>query len=196
MSEAIRIEVDDAEVKAWIVRLVHAAADLSPVLRQIGDQQTAATQLRFREGKGPDGQAWAPLSQRTMLGRLMRAKRNFRRNGVGVRRKDGSLVRRGLASLSAQGRRVAAAGFRPLLDTGTLRNSITRVLEGRGAVIVGTNWGAGSIENGAAIHQLGGRAGRGKSVRIPARPFLGVSDNDRSEILDILRDYFTGAAKP
>ncbi len=34
----------------------------------------------------------------------------------------------------------------------------------------------------ARIHQFGGRAGRGKSVFIPARPYLGISDGDQREI--------------
>ena len=38
----------------------------------------------------------------------------------------------------------------------------------------------------AAIHQFGGRAGRGHRAEIPARPFLGVADEDWGEILDTL----------
>lgn len=40
-----------------------------------------------------------------------------------------------------------------------------------------------------AIHQFGGQAGRGRSVTIPARPFLGVSEAEQSEILAIIQDY-------
>jgi len=31
----------------------------------------------------------------------------------------------------------------------------------------------------ALIHQMGGKAGRGRKVTIPARPYLGLSDNER-----------------
>jgi phage virion morphogenesis protein len=31
----------------------------------------------------------------------------------------------------------------------------------------------------ALIHQLGGKAGRGRNVTIPARPYLGISDNEK-----------------
>ena len=36
----------------------------------------------------------------------------------------------------------------------------------------------------AAIHQFGGLAGRGHVVEIPARPYLGVRDEDWPEIKD------------
>jgi phage virion morphogenesis protein len=39
----------------------------------------------------------------------------------------------------------------------------------------------------AAIHQLGGQAGRGRKVTIPARPYLGVSAADRVRILAVLK---------
>jgi phage virion morphogenesis protein len=42
-----------------------------------------------------------------------------------------------------------------------------------------------------AIHQFGGRAGRGKKVNIPARPFLGVSVVDEREIVDIIQDFLS-----
>lgn len=37
-----------------------------------------------------------------------------------------------------------------------------------------------------AIHQEGGQAGRNKSVTIPARPYLGMSDEDRNAITKLV----------
>lgn len=42
----------------------------------------------------------------------------------------------------------------------------------------------------AAIHQLGGQAGRNKKVTIPARPYLGLSSEDETEIFAIAEDWF------
>ena len=70
-------------------------------------------------------------------------------------------------------------------------------------------WGVNRIY--AAIHQFGGEirakgggalrfklAGGGfatvKKVRMPARPFLGVSDDDAKDILDVLQRRISGAA--
>ncbi|MBF0424325.1 MAG: phage virion morphogenesis protein [Magnetococcales bacterium] len=43
----------------------------------------------------------------------------------------------------------------------------------------------------AAIHQLGGKAGRKQQVTIPARPYLGLSPAGQEEILATLSRYLT-----
>jgi len=45
----------------------------------------------------------------------------------------------------------------------------------------------------AAIHHFGGRAGRGKKALIPARPHLGVSEENRREFVEIIRDHLLKA---
>ena len=42
----------------------------------------------------------------------------------------------------------------------------------------------------SAIHQFGGQAGRGHKATIPARPYLGVSDDDVAAILALVEDAF------
>ncbi len=46
----------------------------------------------------------------------------------------------------------------------------------------------------AAIHQYGGQAGRGGKVNIPARPYLGLSDEDQAEIREATDDWLAGLA--
>lgn len=41
----------------------------------------------------------------------------------------------------------------------------------------------------AAIHQLGGQAGKNKKVEIPARPYLQLIDEDYDEILEETQTY-------
>lgn len=67
-----------------------------------------------------------------------------------------------------------------LTETSRLRDSIAYRAERR-RVRIGTNVVY------AAIHQLGGTAGRG--AKIPARPFLGVNSRDLTELEDIMKDY-------
>ena len=81
--------------------------------------------------------------------------------------------------------RVLKHGGQTLTDTGRLRSSITH-RAGRNFVAVGTN------VIYAAIHQLGGKAGRGHAADIPARPYLGIDADDETEILEILRDHLVG----
>ena len=77
--------------------------------------------------------------------------------------------------------RAIAEGNRTLTDTGRLRGSIAHTLtDGGRGVEVGTNIAY------AAIHQLGGRAGRGRRAKIPPRPYLGVDEHDRDTFLRIV----------
>ncbi len=75
-----------------------------------------------------------------------------------------------------------------LLHTGRLRDSInSKAFANRAEV--GTN------VIYAAIHQFGGKAGRGKKVTIPARPFLMVQDEDWTEIKAALTAYLLKGTK-
>ena len=71
----------------------------------------------------------------------------------------------------------------PLVDTENLMNSITSYYDNNIAM-VGTN------EPYAAIHQFGGKAGRGRKVDIPARPFLVLTPQDEDDILEDVQAYF------
>lgn len=76
----------------------------------------------------------------------------------------------------------------PLVDTENLMNSITSYYDNNVAE-VGTN------EPYAAIHQFGGKAGRGRKVDIPARPFLVLTPQDEDDILEDVQAYFQSVVK-
>ena len=162
----IRIDVDDADARLGLDRLA-AMLNPAPVLDEIGSYLVTATIRRFELERGPDG-PW---------------------------KKSG---------------RAAREGGQTLTDTGRLRASITHRVTGN-AVEVGTNVVY------AAIHQLGGRTpprtirprrkkalffpGARHPVRsvrhpgsdIPARPFLGVDEQDRGAIGRIVERYLEAA---
>lgn len=60
---------------------------------------------------------------------------------------------------------------------GQLATSVNTQYDDNSAVI-------GSNKDYAAIHQLGGKAGKNKKVSIPARPYLKLTDDDFDEILN------------
>ena len=66
--------------------------------------------------------------------------------------------------------------------SGQLASSINTYYDNDSAVI-------GSNLEYAAIHQLGGQGGRNKKVRITARPYLKLIDNELNEILDIVKKH-------
>ena len=66
--------------------------------------------------------------------------------------------------------------------SGQLASSVNTYYDNDSAVI-------GSNLEYAAIHQLGGQAGRNKAVEIPARPYLNLTDEDFEEILQSVGSY-------
>lgn len=133
--------------------------DRAELNRAIAEALRTSTDERFDAEAGPDGAAWRPSIR-------------------------------------------ASAGGRTLTDTAALRNSIHSRSSAAGAEI-GTNLIY------AATHQFGdgGRTIRAKNqpylkfqvngrwyrkrqvtVKIPARPYLGLSDDDRDEIREIIEE--------
>ena len=104
-----------------------------------------------------------------------------------------------------QSGRAAVEGGKTLTDTGRLRNSIDYAAT-EDKVMVGSN------AKYARIHQMGGDIKPKKStklvfpgldgktvavdgVTIPARPFIGISDDDMTEAKATIQSYLAGAFK-
>lgn len=98
--------------------------------------------------------------------------------------------------------RATAEGGLTLVERGHLRDSITH-RAGKDSVEVGTNVFYAAVHQfGATISaksakslkfQIGDRYVQKKSVTIPARPFIGLSMDDRTEITAILSDHLRKA---
>lgn len=67
--------------------------------------------------------------------------------------------------------------------SGQLASSVSTAYDDNSAVI-------GSNLAYAAIHQLGGQAGKNKKTTIPARPYLKLTDDENIEILEAIEDFF------
>lgn len=62
--------------------------------------------------------------------------------------------------------------------------------------VTGNDLYVGSNKVYAAIHQFGGETGAGSwfsGAVIPARPFIGLSDDDRDEVLETLKEHLSQA---
>ncbi|WP_415034889.1 phage virion morphogenesis protein [Azonexus sp.] len=146
---------------------------LKAPLTAIGELLAESTRQRFAAGTAPDGSRWAPNAESTYLGLLGK--------GDG-RKKDGKVGARGVSKVM---------GKKPLVASGQLAGSIRhQLLPGGTGVEVGTNRFADAWDGGAAVHQFGSRDGR-----IPARPFLGLSDADETGVMAILNRHLAGALK-
>lgn len=174
----ITFSVDDTAVRVMLERQSESAVEgLAP---RLGERLQEWTQNRFTTQTAPDGTAWAPLKAATI--------RQKKYNSEKI-----------------------------LTLSGRLRSSIRWQETSRGSVAVGTNVEYAAIHQfGGEIQQparqatvryrsVAGRvlfAGRkhkraterqvmipAHTVKMPARPYLGISAQDDREILEIIRDY-------
>jgi phage gpG-like protein len=166
MEIVIKTEGADA-ITAYLSTIAERTRNMRPIMKAIGERVAEQTKMRFQHGgPAPDGTPWKP-------------------------------------PVSPNPKRL-----RTLTVSGHLRDSIRYQLIGNDSVAVGTN------KIYAAIHQLGGRTsahdifpirkkalktpfGLFKKVRhpgsnIPARPFLGLSSENSSEIVEIINDWIMG----
>lgn len=94
----------------------------------------------------------------------------------GNRWQDWSEVTKAIDPTTGHGRR------KILTKSHRLRRSVVPHI-GRTYIALGTN-----VEYGR-IHQLGGKAGRGRKVTIPARPYAGFNADDVAEFIATLKDH-------
>lgn len=160
----IDIQIDDRQVLDALSRLAAATEDLSPAMRDIALVLEEASQRAFETESDPStGQPWAPLNESTQRKRL-------------TQRGD-------------------ERGAHPILQvTGVLSKIVADY--GRDFAVAGT-----SVIYGAT-HQFGAARGAYGSTRhgspipwgdVPPRPFLGIDEGDRNEILEIIARHLTGA---
>lgn len=166
---ALAVTVDDTQVKAMLTRLSQRMGNLTPVMRKIGSTLKNDAIGNFKGQHAPDGTPWKSLSLATKIARANRLS-----GGKDIYTKKRT-VRKGAQRImdSAQA----------LLDTGILRASINVLDTTPSSVTIGSRL------KYAAIHQFGGKAGRGKKVTIPARPFIGMSASAERAIIDTINGY-------
>jgi phage gpG-like protein len=185
----IQVQVSgDRQVLQVLGEMIDRANNLGPMLKEIGQDMAESTQRRFDTLIGPDGQPWAPNAESTFDAYLSKFAR--------PRNKDGTL------SKSGQQRK---AGKKPLTgELGALRGTINYQVQGNAVSIGSPQFYAPYQQEGTKPHTIVARQAKalafgGVVVRkvnhpgIPARPFLGFSDQDQADILDIVRSYFKPA---
>jgi phage virion morphogenesis protein len=141
-------------------------AGMRLAMMEIGEDIAISTSQRFQQGIAPDGSSWAPLSTnpKTVLARIRRGRGHEH----------------------------------PLIDTGALSDATRsgphwQITDGGARVVIGVNRHFASGAD-ARVHQFGThRAGRNRSITIPARPFLGLSAADEATVLEIIQSYLADA---
>jgi phage virion morphogenesis protein len=170
---AAAISFDLKEIDAVKKLLANAAldsADRGRLLHSIGEEMVEQTRERFETKKSPEGDTWKSIAEKT---------RRYYERATGFAPKP------------------------PLVLTGELRHSITSEVQGGAwAVLVG------AAKEYAAIHQWGGEIrpksapalfvpgyGRLQKATIPARPYLGVSQDDMKAIEAVAAAFLAGSVQ-
>ncbi len=169
----ITVEIADKGVTQALTRLSKTADNMPSILDQIGEYLIDSTKQRFRTSTAPDGTRWAPNTQVTIL--------EYMGKFSGSYTKKGKLSKRGAER---------ARDKKPLFGgTGVLNLTIGKKIVGNDTLLIG------SPMEYAAAQQFGMKKGyagtnrRGSPIPwgdIPARPFLGISDQDKGVILDMI----------
>ncbi len=164
------IELTNRSGLDYLQGMLARAKDFRPVLAEIGVDMTESTIQRFNTATAPDGTPWAPNSPVT----LARYSALFKPN------KNGTLKKKD---------QVKIANKKPLTADGTLgKRSINYQVQSGNAV------GIGSTRLYASMQQFGGKKSDFPHLwgNIPARPFLGASEADKTNIADLVRSYMLG----
>lgn len=165
----------DEDMRDLLNRLRARAGSLGPFLKASGELLVDSTKRRFREGRGPDGVEWPQNQPSTILKYLERFSSSFSK-------KTGRITKAGAGRATSK---------KPLIgETQSLGRTINYRVSGDRLFI-------GSPMIYAATQQFGARKGQfGRSKRgpipwgdIPARPFLGLSDQDRRDIVALAREH-------
>lgn len=160
MGLSIGIEIDDQGIQNMLSLLQDRMKGMTPAFKNIGEYMVRERETLFKEERSPDGTPWAPLAESTKYSIFRKKKRSKK-----------AFLR-------------AITNKKILTQDHHLRRTVYAA--GADQVVIGPDKISKAY---AAIHQFGGKAGRGKKVTIPARPHLGVNAENKKEFIEIIRDH-------
>jgi len=174
----ITIELKDADVTSALARAAAMLTDLTPLMSGVANLLLDQTEQRFKDQKAPDGTPWAPRSPTTLNAYERRAKTA---DGVkswgGVLRYSGQLNDNLFSSHGPDFAMVSSPEpYAAAMQFGARKGSL------------GAYWW--TTESGKVVE------GSSPWGDIPARPFFGISDDNRTDILNLISDYIEGILHP
>jgi phage virion morphogenesis protein len=155
------MQVRDSGVMRGFAQLERLMGNTTPVMAAIGTGLVGSTHMRFVTQTDPEGQAWQALNTDYAAG-----KRNSR-------------------ILTESGRLRDSINARP-------GNDIVKI--GSNVIYAGIHQLGGVIVPRSATHlyfRIGGNLIAAKKVTLPARPFLGISDQDEVMIAETVFSFLT-----
>ena len=159
---SLTVEANEQEITSALDALLTSIGNVDPALLEMGEYLLDSTKQRFNRSEAPDGTKWDDNSPVTLLNYASRFK--TKRASRIQNKKPG-------------------IGETKQLSTQILYQVVN------GELLIGSPMiYAGTFHYGAKKGQYGKRTPWGD---IPARPFLGLSEDDREACLDIIRAHFS-----
>ena len=176
------IELTNRSGLDYLQGLIARAQDMRPVLLEIGDDMAESAKGRFASATAPDGTAWAPNSAVTLA----------RYSSMFARKSGGGLTKGSAAKLA---NKKPGTG-----ETRALGTTINYQMHGTDAVGIGSamvyagtfHYGAKSGEFGFGVYSTRNGSFPLPWGDIPARPFLGASEDDKANIVRLVQSYLLG----
>ena len=174
----VRMQLDQHAALKELAGYVERARNPRGMFENIGASLVTSTMHRFEQGKGPDGSPWPPSIRAIAHGgktliesaRLMRSI-TFNASATGLELGSNVIYAaiHQLCGIIRQAARTAVLHFKTNKRTGQSRFS----------------------KPGKADRAQKAKIGA-RTIRMPARPFIGLDDDDNREILRIAEDWIVG----
>ncbi|MBF0095530.1 MAG: phage virion morphogenesis protein, partial [Alphaproteobacteria bacterium] len=184
------VTIDTGDATGALHRLAAAASDLSPAWDRIGLELVASTQQRFASGTDLQGRPWAALAPATVKQKLKSGKT---KTLIHTGHLLGSIHFRRAPGDARGGGGVDIGSDRPYAAIHQFGGSITH--HARSQPVYRR---AKDVERGDArfvkrsqsdfmtYHEVGEH-----SSTIPARPFLGLDDQDHAQVLRVFSEHLS-----
>ena len=176
----ITVKINAGEVQAAVKRLAGRCENLRPAMEDIGEYMIEATRQRFVSGTAPDGSAWKPNRPATLVAQA-------------YRKAGGTVLRKGEKVRVPGG---VLAGKKPLVGESKRLSTEISHRSSSSRVEIFSSLEYAAVQQFGAAKGAFGKTRRGASIpwgTIPPRPYLGLSDKDKKEVLDIIGEHLSRA---
>jgi phage virion morphogenesis protein len=184
MMSGIRLLLDERPLLAMLGQLQRAAEDPRRAYDAIGAYLVTATQRRFERETGPDGRRWQKLSPRTANRRIGRSRRGYDHILRVRNRLYQSIVYEAADNQVAVGTNLVYAAIQQL-------GGSVIIPERDQDIHLSTGKGRRRFVRASAKRMETRRVHIGAhTITIPARPYLGIDQEDEAQIQAIVEDFF------
>lgn len=187
MSTGIQIKVDDKDVNKRLAEAHEAADNLQPLFNKIGGALVTRTQSNFQTETSPDGTKWPSLKPRTAAKRIGSGSRGYENILRVKNRLYKSIGYQADPASAAIGTNVIYAAIHNMggeINQAERQHTIYQRYNEKTDTL-----NQRFVKRGRSNFARDVRI-KARTIKIPAREFLGFAEGDRNEVLRIATEHF------